>query len=132
MSQQRESTVVALGPPATRTPRLLAWALRVVDAGPRLVGRAALLSLTVTCVLSIAVALYLRPAGALIYPQEVIIVMSLAGLFVAGVIALNAVLVPAGRRAALPDRLVAPEVRAAIWLALAIWFPFLVVVAYYR
>lgn len=30
------------------------------------------------------------------------------------------------------DRVVAPRERAAIWLALAAWFPFLLIVVYYR
>ena len=45
---------------------------------------------------------------------------------------LAAVVWPAARRAALLDRLADPEQRAAVWLALAVWFPLLLIVAYYR
>jgi hypothetical protein len=58
---------------------------------------------------------------------------ALAGLGLSAVLGL-ASLAAAGRsrRPAWADRIVAPTERAAIWLALAAWFPFLLVVVYYR
>ena len=37
-----------------------------------------------------------------------------------------------GRPVAWLDRVISPRYRAAVWLALAAWFPLLPVVAYYR
>jgi hypothetical protein len=116
----------------TRAQVLLARTLRLVDAGPPPCFRAALVSLTATCVLSIVIALEIRPAGPLPGPQRDEIAISLAGLGVAGLLALATVVVPAARRADLLDRHVAPTQRAAIWLALALWFPLLCIIAYYR
>ncbi len=132
MSQSGERTVVVEGPPPPRTSRSLARALRVVDAGPVWLYRAALASLAATCVLAIGIALYVRPAGHLLRPQKEIILLALLGLFAVGVLILIAVIWAAPRRAAFLDRLVAPDQRAAIWLALAVWFPFLLIAAYYR
>ena len=132
MSQSGERTVVVEGPPPPRTSRSLERALRVVDAGPVWLYRAALASLAATCVLAIGIALYVRPAGHLLRPQKEIILLGLLGLFAVGVLILIAVIWPAPRRAAFLDRLVAPDQRAAIWLALAVWFPFLLIAAYYR
>jgi hypothetical protein len=132
MSQSGERTVVVEGPPPPRTSRSLARALRVVDAGPVWLYRAALASLAATCVLAIGIALYVRPAGHLLRPQKEIILLGLLGLFAVGVLILIAVSWPAPRRAAFLDQLVAPDQRAAIWLALAVWFPFLLIAAYYR
>ena len=119
MSQSGERTVVVEGPPPPRTSRSLERALRVVDAGPVWLYRAALASLVATCVLAIGIALYVRPAGHLLRPQKEIILLGLLGLFAVGVLILIAVIWPARRRAAFLDRLVAPDQRAAIWLALA-------------
>jgi hypothetical protein len=58
---------------------------------------------------------------------------ALAGLGLSAVVGL-ASLAAASRfpRATWLDRIVAPRERAAIWLALAAWFPFLLIVVYYR
>jgi hypothetical protein len=58
---------------------------------------------------------------------------ALAGLGLSAVLGL-ASLAAAGksRRTAWLDRVLDPQERAAIWLALAAWFPFLLVVVYYR
>ncbi len=59
-------------------------------------------------------------------------VIAVTALLGASVLVLAAVVWPADRRAAVLDRLVDPEQRAAVWLALAAWFPLLLIVAYYR
>ncbi len=126
--------MVAPGPQPPRDGRSasLAGALRVVYAGPRYLYRAALVSLAGTCLLTIAISMDVRPAGRLRLPQQELLELALAGLLGVGVLVLAAVVWPATRRAAVLDRLAAPEQRAAVWLALALWFPLLVVVAYYR
>jgi hypothetical protein len=111
---------------------MLGRTLRIVDAGPRPFFLAALASLTVTCGLAIAIALQVRPAGPLPEPQRNAILISLAALGAVGVLTLVTVLVPPTVRAALLDRLVAPSQRAAIWLALTLWFPLVLLIAYYR
>jgi hypothetical protein len=83
-------------------------------------------------VLAIALAVAIHPAGPLPYQQREIIGLGLAGLAAATVLALVAVVWPAARRATVIDRVAAPEQRAAIWLALTAWFPFLLVAVYYR
>ncbi len=118
--------------PRTRAQVLLGRALRIAGAGPRPFFRAALASLTATCVLVIVIALEIRPAGPLPGAQRDVIIISLAALGMAGVTTLVRVLVPAPARDALADRFAAPAQRAAIWLALALWFPLLCAVAYYR
>lgn len=132
MAQQGGRTVVVEEAPPARTPRSLAWALRIVDAGPRITGRAALASLAATSIAGLAVTRYVRPAGPLNGAQQVLMLIGLSGLALAGVLALMAAVVPARRRALILDRLVGPQHRAAIWLALAVWFPFLLIAAYYR
>src|SRR5215469_15816278 len=127
MSQPGERTVIVEEPPPARTRgtagrALLARMLRAVDAGPRPFFQAALLSLVVTSGLAILIAQQIRPAGPLPQAQRDVIIISLAGLGAVGVLTLVTVLIPASARAALFDRLVAPQQRAAIWLALAIWF----------
>ncbi len=117
---------------AQASPASLAAALRVVDAGPRYFYRAALVSLLGTCLLTIALALTVRPAGRLPWPQRELLVIAVAALLGTSVLVLAAVVWPADRRAAVLDRLVDPEQRAAVWLALAAWFPLLLIVAYYR
>jgi hypothetical protein len=110
---------------------LLAWVLRVVDAGPRPFFQAAMVSLAATAVLAIAITLQVRPAGPLSSRPRDVIIICLAALVVVGVLTLVTVLVPARGRA-LTDRYVAPQQRAAIWLALTSWFPLLAIIAYYR
>jgi hypothetical protein len=134
MNHPGEQTVIAQGPQPPRPGKSVAIdrALRVVDAGPRYLYRAALVSLAGTCLLTIAVALAVRPAGPLPKPQQELILAGLAGLLGTGVLMFAAVVWPAARRTAALDRVVDPEQRAAVWLALAIWFPLLLVVAYYR
>lgn len=132
MSQQDERAVVAEEAQPARPPRFLAWALRIADAGPRITGRAALVSLVGTCLVGLAVTRYVRRAGPLNAAQQQLVLISLSGLALAGVLLLLAAVARARRRAAFLDRLVAPQQRAAIWLALAAWFPMLLIVAYYR
>jgi hypothetical protein len=136
MSQLGERTA-AVKSPRPRGPRsparaLLAGALRFVDAGPRPMFQAALASLAGTGGASIAIAIALGRAGRLVTAQREVITFGIAGMAVAGILALSTVIVPASARRAVLNRLMAPDQRAAIWLALAIWFPFLVTVAYYR
>ena len=131
MNHPGERTVVVEGPPPPRTSRSLTRALRIVDAGPRYVYRAAVVSLAGTCVLAIGLALAIHPAGGLHRPQKELIVAGLAGLILAAVLMAAAIVWPASRRTVF-DRAVAPEQRAAIWLALAVWFPLLLIPAYYR
>lgn len=104
-----------------------------MDSGPRPFYRAALASLAVTSALVLAIASAVRPSGALPDPQRVTIAAALAALCLSAVLAV-ASLVLRGRvqPPAWLDRVVAPRERAAIWLALAAWFPFILVVAYYR
>jgi hypothetical protein len=132
MNHSGERTVVVEGPPPPRTSPALARALRIVDAGPRFVYRAAVVSLAGTCVLAIAIALAIHPADQLRRPQKEIIEAGLVGVGLVAVLVLVAVVWPAARRAAVLDRLVAPEQRAAIWLAIAVWCPLLLIAAYYR
>ncbi len=136
MSQLGERTV-AVKSPRLRGPRsparaLLAGALSFVDAGPRPMFQAALASLAGTGGAAIAIAIALGPAGRLVTAQREVITFGIAGMAVAGILALATVIIPASARRAVLNRLVAPDQRAAIWLALAIWFPFMVTVAYYR
>jgi hypothetical protein len=129
--------VIVEDPPPALAPRtparlLLARVLRVVDAGPRPFFQAAMVSLAATAVLAIAITLQVRPAGPLSSRQRDVIIICVAALVVAGVLTLVTVLVPARARAEMTDRYVAPQQRAAIWLALTIWFPLLAIIAYYR
>ncbi len=132
MNHPGERTVVVEGPPPPRTSPSLTRALRIVDAGPRYVYRAAVVSLAGTCVLAIGLALAIHPAGGLRRPQKEITEAGLAGLVLVALLTVAAMLWPAERRAAVMDRVAAREQRAAIWLALAVWFPLLLVPAYYR
>jgi hypothetical protein len=113
------------------TPRPLDRVLRMVEAGPRPFFRAAMVSLAATSVLAAGIVLYVRPHRAIQAPQRDIIAACLAALCVAGVGWLASLVRPAGGRAGL-DRSIAPEQRAAIWLALTAWFPALLIVTYYR
>jgi hypothetical protein len=131
MNQPGERTMVASAPPPRRTSPSLAEALRIVDAGPRYLYRAAVISLAATSALTIALAWDIRPAGHLPVPQRDLIELGLVSLLLAAALMLVPVAGRAGRLNALTDRMAAPEQRAAIWLALAVWFPLLLVPAYY-
>jgi hypothetical protein len=116
-----------------RAARWLDRTLRIVDEGPQPFYRAAVVSLAATSVLAMTVAALNRPHGSLPGTQRQMIAGALAGLCLSAVLGL-ASLVAAGRsrRGTWLDRVAAPRERAAIWLALAAWFPFLLVVVYYR
>jgi hypothetical protein len=133
MKQPADSAVVADGPRHAGAPSsLLGRALRLVDAGPRPFYRAAVVSLTGTCVLVFAIAMAVRPPGPLRRPQQELMLAALIGLCLVAGLVLGAVALPVARRSAVLDRLVAPDQRAAIWLAATVWCPFLLVAAYYR
>jgi hypothetical protein len=124
--------------PAGRPPRGLAarWldrTLRIVNEGPRPFYRTAVVSLAVTSVLMLAIAVFVRPRGPLPGTQRHLIALALVAFCLSGVLGM-ASLAAAGRSWPVTwlDRVVAPRERAAIWLALAAWFPFLLVVVYYR
>ncbi|MGH3290989.1 MAG: hypothetical protein ACRDP7_04210 [Trebonia sp.] len=87
-----------------------------------------------TNVLAMATAALTRPPGPLPGSQRHIIAGALVALCVSAVLGVVS-LVAGPRRAGSPvwlDRVVGPRERAAIWLALAAWFPFLLIVVYYR
>ena len=113
--------------------RWLDRTLRIVDGGPRPFYRAAVVSLAVTSVLAMGIAVVIRPQGSLPEAQRLMIAVALAG---AGLSAILGLASRAGAGRSRPgtrfDRVVAPRDRAAIWLALAVWFPFLLLVVYYR
>ena len=137
MSQSGEPGVIVEEPPpagaaGSKARGPLGWAVRAADAGPRPFFLTAMVSLAVTCGLAIFIALNVRPSGPLPEPQADTIIISLAALGAVGVLTLATVLIPASARAALLDRFVAPSQRAAIWLALTLWFPLVAIIAYYR
>jgi hypothetical protein len=105
--------------------------MRIVNAGPRYFYRSALVSLAVTCLLAIPVALRVRPSGPLPRSQQATIAVALAGLCVVVFLTLAALRWPPSRRGRWLDRIAAPDQRAAIWLALTAWFPLLLVVVYF-
>ena len=107
--------------------------LRLVDEGPRPFYQAAVVSLAVTSVLAMAIAALIRPQGPLPETQRLMIAVALAGAGLSAVLG-RASLAGTGRSrpGTWLDRVAAPSDRAAIWLALAAWFPFLLVVVYYR
>jgi hypothetical protein len=113
--------------------RLLDRTLRIVDSGPRPFYQAAVVSLAVTSMLATAIAALIRPRGPLPQAQREMIAIALAGAALSAVLML-ASLAGAGRPRppGWLDRVAAPRDRAAIWLALAAWFPLLLLVAYYR
>ncbi len=132
MSQPGERTVVTPAPPPRRTSPSVAQALRIVDAGPRYLYRAAVVSLAGTSALAIALAWDIRPVGKLPVPQRELIELGLVGVILAAALTFTALAGRAVGHTGLLDRMAAPEQRAAIWLALAVWFPLLLVPAYYR
>lgn len=112
--------------------RLLDQTLRLVDAGPQPFYRIALVSVAVTSVLAMTLAFLTRPAGKLPAPQRAMIAGALAALCLSAVLAIVSLASRARGRPAWFDRIVGPRERAVIWLALAAWFPFLLIVVYYR
>jgi hypothetical protein len=128
-----DQPATAGAPPSGRAAGWLGRALRAADGGPRPFYRAAIVSLGVTSVLAVAVAALVRPPGALPGSQRHVIAGALIALGLSVVLAL-ASLAAAGRvrPPAWLDRAVAPRERAALWLALAAWLPFLLIVVYYR
>jgi hypothetical protein len=114
----------------------------MVDAGPKPFYRAALASLAVTSLGTIAIALVVDPGGQMGGPQRQMFYAGLAAVVLTAVLGMTSLLF--GRKSAHRkpahvrvgssrlDRTVDPQARAAIWLALAAWFPFLLLVAYYR
>jgi hypothetical protein len=126
-----EPFIVGEEAPPRRTSSSLARALRIVESGPRFFYRAALVSLTGTCLLTIMIATTVRPAGPLPGPQRDMIEGALVCLCLVAALAVGGVAWPSGRRSAALGLLVAPEQREAILLAFAVWCPFLLVAAYY-
>ncbi len=118
--------------PRDDVPRLLGRALRLADAGPRPFYRAALVSLAVTSLGIMAIAAFIDPGRTLGGPQRDMIDVALAAFCLSAVLGVLSLLLGGRGRPAWLDRAVDPQARAAIWLALAAWFPFLLIVAYYR
>lgn len=118
---------------AGRAARWLDRTLRIVDDGPRPFYQAAVVSLAVTSVLAMAIAALIRPQGPLPETQRQMMAVALAGAGLSAILALaSRAGVDLSRPAAWLDRMAAPRDRAAIWLALAVWLPFLLLVVYYR
>ncbi len=119
-------------PAPERGTRRLDRVLRAVDSGPRPFYRAAIVSLAVTSALALAISSLVRPAR-LPGSQREMIYGSLAALCLSAVLGI-ASLARRGRPwpAARLDRIAGPRVRAALWLALAVWLPFLLLVVYYK
>jgi len=113
--------------------RWLDRTLRIVDDGPEPFYRAAVTSLAVTSMLAMAIAALIRPQGPLPQTQRQMMAVALMGAGLSAVLGL-ASRAGAGRSRSGTwlDRVAPPRDRAAIWLALAAWFPFLLVVVYYR
>ena len=129
-----ESIAAGTGtPPPERGARRLDRVLRVVNAGPRPFYLAAIVSLAATSLLALAISALVRPAGRLPGSQREMIYGALAALCLCAVLGI-ASLARRGRSgdAAWIDRVAGPRVRAAFWLALAVWLPFLLLVVYYR
>ena len=118
--------------PRDDVPRLLGRALRLADAGPRPFYRAALVSLAVTSLGIMAIAAFIDPGRTLGGPQRDMIDAALGAFCLSAVLGVLSLLLGGRGRPAWLDRAVDPQARAAIWLALAAWFPFLLIVAYYR
>jgi hypothetical protein len=132
MTQPGERTAVAEGPPPPRASAAITRALRIIDAGPRYFYGAAVTSLAGTSLLTIALAAAVRPVGRLPPPQRELMELGFAGLILTGVLIAAALVRRTACRAAVIDRVAGPDQRAAIWLALAAWFPLLLMPAYYR
>jgi hypothetical protein len=115
-----------------RAPHRLHRVLGIVNGGPLPFYRAALVSLTVTSALVTVIALRIRPHGLSAAPQREMSHAALAVLCLSVALGFASLLLRGRVRPAWLDRAVAPQERAAIWLALAAWLPFLAIVAYYR
>jgi hypothetical protein len=119
-------------PPRDEVPGLLGRALRLADAGPRPFYRAALVSLAVTGLGTLVIASAIHPGRTLPGPQRHMIDAAVAAFAVSAALGILSLLADRRARPTRLDRAVDPQARAAIWLALAAWFPFLLIVAYYR
>ena len=118
--------------PAALRPSVLDGVLRIVDTGPAPFFRAALVSLAATSLLAIAIALTIRPKGAMPLPQRDIINGALVALVAVGMVVVATLIRPVRELATdLLDSAVAAPVRAAIWLAVTLWFPTLLIIVYY-
>jgi len=107
--------------------------LRIVDEGPRPFYRAAVASLGATSALAMGIAALIGPPDSLPGPRLAMFVGALAGFCLSAVLKLvSLATVGRPRLTGWLDRHVAARERAALWLALAAWFPLLLVVVYYR
>ena len=97
-----------------------------------MIGRVAATSLAATAVLTIVIALVVRPEGPLPRSQTVLIGGALVALCCIGALKLASLWWPTSSRARLLDRVAAPRTRAEIWLALAVWFPTLLIPVYLK
>jgi len=111
---------------------LLDGALAVVDAGPKWFFRSALTSFALTCLLAFPIILRLPSGGPGHSLRREMIVAALAGLCAVLLVALAGMLWAGRGKPERLDQIAAPAQRAAIWLALTVWFPFLLFIAYYR
>ena len=129
-----ESIAAGTGtPPPERGARRLDRVLRAVNAGPRPFYRAAIVSLAATSLLALAISVLVHPAGRLPGAQREMIYGSLAALCLCAVLGVASLARRGGSvDTAWIDRIVGSRVRAAFWLALAVWMPFLLLVVYYR
>ena len=119
--------------PSGRAARWLDRTLRIVDEGfAALSTGATVVSLASTSVLALAVAAFIRPHGSLPGTQRQMIASALARFCLSAVLLLASLAAGRSRPGSRLDRVVAPRERAAIWLALAAWFPFPLIVVYYR
>lgn len=117
---------------STQAQRALGRALLIVDAGPAPLYRVAMASLAGTCMLAISIALVIRPPGSMPRSQAALIISALAVACLVGVLRLASRLWSFGSRGRMLDRVIAPAERAAIWLALAVWFPILLIPVYFH
>jgi len=104
----------------------------LVDAGPLPCYRAALISAAITSLLAMTIAAVIRPAGVIPWSQRATIEGALAALCLSAVLLLASLASRGRLRPLWADRIAGPRERAVIWLALAAWFPFLLIVVYYR
>jgi len=118
--------------PRDEVPGRLGRVLRLVDAGPRPFYRSALASLALTSLGIMAIGSFVDPGRSLRVPQREMIDAALAAFCISALLAILSLLVRGWDRPAWLDRAVDPRTRSAIWLALTVWFPFLLVVAYLR
>ena len=113
-----------------RSERALAKAQQVVDAGPAPLFRAALASFALTATLTLVIAVVVRPAGAFPRSQQVLIGVALSALCVLGAIGVGSLWWRGESRTRVLDRIAPPTTRAATWLALAVWFPLMLIPIY--